>query len=112
MYRISARQILLIALISGLFASAGVVLFEPDSAGGEGIEVRGGELFAAITAQHVPVQRVQEDDDGVAWHWGGSGVTVHSRESTNFIAIRQPPPRAGVPSDQEVFNAWQDCPPV
>ena len=28
MYRLSARQILLIALISGLFAAGGVVIFE------------------------------------------------------------------------------------
>ena len=44
---------------------AGDVTIEPRGSGGETIEVRGVELVAAVRAEHVPVERVEEHDDDV-----------------------------------------------
>ncbi len=50
----------------------GVVLLETQRPRGEGIQVRRRELLAAVAAEHVPVQAVEQDDNDVL-RAGGSG---------------------------------------
>src|SRR6185312_11042230 len=55
----------------------GVMLLEAQRARGEGIEIGRREFVAAVGAEHVPVEAIEEDDDGVLgtrwWRGGGLG---------------------------------------
>jgi hypothetical protein len=42
-----------------------VVIVKPDGRLGEGVEIGSLKLAPAIGAEHVPVETVQQDDDGV-----------------------------------------------
>ena len=51
----------------------------------ETIEVRRRELAAAVAAQHVPVQRVEHDDNGIA---GLARLCVHARQLVTSARTR------------------------
>ena len=67
----------------------GVVVGEPHRPGGEAVEVGRVELVAAVRAEHVPVQAVEQHDDDVAGPVTDGNVTVFGA-SQGADSLRRP----------------------
>ena len=57
----------------GADASGGVVIVEDDSRGGEFVDVRSFDVFAAVVTEITIAEIICEDEDDVGGGWGGGG---------------------------------------